>query len=201
MDLTLKEGRFLVKFARKSIKAYFGGKKPEIPEDMKYLMSKKSAVFVRLLRYPSHTLRGCFGYTEGIMPLNQLMGDVSLSAAIRDPRFHPMRGSELDTTLIEVSILSKPELLRVGDAVEYPRGIKVGRDGLIVEKNSIRGVLLPQIAAESKWNSREFLSRACMKAGLSPNAWNQPDIGIYRFSAQVFVEDEPIGKIVGRKPG
>lgn len=199
MKLTLKEGRFLVKFARAEITAHLGGKKLGIPEDMKKLMSKKSRVFVKLNRYPSHALRGCFGYTESIIPLNQALSEISVYAAFRDRRFNPLRKSELKTTLVEVSMLSKPELIQINDPEEYPKKIKIGREGLIVKKDSFKGVLLPQIPIEFKWNPKDFLSRACMKADLRPSAWRHPDIKIYKFDAQVFAEEEPNGKIIKRK--
>lgn len=196
MDLTVEEGGFLVKFAREEINAHFGGERPRIPDNMKNLMSKKSGVFVKLNRYPSHTLRGCFGYTEDIIPLCQALGEVSISAAFRDPRFHPMRKIELKATLVEVSILSKPELLKVDNPLDYPTKIKIGRDGIIVGKDSVKGVLLPQVLVEFKWNSKEALSHACMMAGLKPDAWHYPDIKIYRFNARIFAEKEPGGEII-----
>ena len=199
MNLTLKEGRFLVRFAREEIKAHFEGKEPEIPESMEELMSRKSGIFIKLNRYPNHSLRGCFGYTEGIMPLGSALRDISIYAAFRDPRFHPLRKSELKTTVIEVSILSEPELIHVDNPEEYPRKIKIGRDGLIAEKDSLKGVLLPQMPIEFKWNSREFLSHTCMTAGLDPDSWHYPDIKIYKFNAQIFAEEEPEGKIIRRK--
>jgi len=199
MELALKEGRFLVKFAREEINAHFIGKKPEIPKDMEGIMSRKSSVFVKLNRYPSHALRGCFGYTESIMPLGQALREVSVSAAFRDHRFHPLRKNELKSTLVEVSILSEPELIQVNNPEEYPKRIKIGRDGLIVDKDSVKGVLLPQMPIEFKWNSREFLSRTCMMASLRPSSWRYPDIKIYKFNAQIFAEKEPEGRIIKRK--
>ncbi|RLI93164.1 MAG: TIGR00296 family protein [Candidatus Altiarchaeales archaeon] len=199
MNLTLKEGSFLVRFAREEIKAHFEGKEPEIPEGMEELMSRKSGIFIKLNRYPSHSLRGCFGYTEGIMPLGSALRDISIYAAFRDHRFHPLRKSELNTTVIEVSILSEPELIHVENPEEYPGKIKIGRDGLIAEKDSLKGVLLPQMPIEFRWNPKEFLSHTCMMAGLEPGAWHCPDIKIYKFSAQIFAEEEPNGKIIRRK--
>jgi len=201
MNLTLKEGRFLVRFARDEIKAHFDGKEPEIPEDMEELMSRKSGIFIKLNRYPSRALRGCFGYMEGIMPLGRALRDVSVYAAFRDNRFHPLRKSELKTTIVEVSILSEPELIHVENPEDYPRKIKIGRDGLIAEKDSLKGVLLPQMPIEFRWNPKEFLSHTCMMAGLGPRAWCYPDIKIYKFNAQIFTEEEPEGKIIKRKLG
>lgn len=199
MDIKIKEGRFLVKYARKEIEAHFGGKKPEIPQDMANLMSEEAGVFVKLNICPNNVLRGYAGYSEGIMPLSNALSEVSLFAAIRDHRFKPLRKSELKTTIVEVSILSKPELIEVNDPEEYAKKIVIGRDGVIVEKESIKGVLLPQMAVEFKWNPRQLLSHAAMTAGLKPGVWRDPDAKVYRFTAQIFVEKTPYGQIVKRK--
>ena len=72
--------------------------------------------------------------------------------------------------------------------------VKVGRDGLIVEKGMNKGLLLPQVPVEWKWDVRQFLNHTCMKAGLAPSAWESGECKIYSFQCQVFSEED--GKIV-----
>lgn len=197
--MKLKEGRFLVGHARKTIEAHFGEEKPTIPEEMKELMSKQVGVFVKLNIYKNHVLRGFAGYTEGVIPLSSALSEVSLAAAIRDRRFTPLRKSELKTTIIEVSILSKPELIEADNPGEYSNHIVIGRDGVLVEKDSLKGVLLPQMAVEFRWNPKQFLSHAAMSIGLKPSVWRDKDAKVYRFTAQTFMEKEPYGRISKRK--
>lgn len=199
MDLTLEEGQFLVEYARKEIEAHFLGGKPDIPESMKNLMSKKLPVFVKLNNYPKRTLRGSAGYTEKILPLGTSLKEMALAAALTDPRFHPLRKSELKSITVEVSILSEPQLIKVDDTMKYPEQIVIGRDGLLIEKDKKKGFMLPQIAVELMCNPRSFLSFASMNAGLSPDAWRDPQVKVYRFNAQIFAEEEPNGKIIERK--
>jgi len=92
-------------------------------------------------------------------------------------------------------VLTRPELVRVEDPRDYPKAIKVGRDGLIVEKGFFRGLLLPQVPVEWGWDEETFLGQTCMKAGLYPDAWFDPDTRIYRFQAIVFEEEEPRGRV------
>ncbi len=195
MKLTIEQGKFLVRFARRVIEEHFNGKRLEIPENMRDIMEKEKGVFVTLYLYPSHNLRGCMGYTEGIMPLANALKDVALSSAFKDLRFRPVRKNELNRITIEVSILTDPELIRVNDPSEYPGKIEIGRDGLIVE-NLSKGVILPQVAVEQRWNVREFLSKTCMKAGFDPDCWIKDPIKVYKFSAQIFSEVEPGGEVV-----
>jgi uncharacterized protein (TIGR00296 family) len=55
-----------------------------------------------------------------------------------------------------------------------------------VEKGFYRGLLLPQVAPENNMDKVEFLSHTCMKAGLSPNAWREGNIKVFKFQGQIF---------------
>jgi len=87
----------------------------------------------------------------------------------------------------------------VDDPVKYLEKIKVGRDGLIVESGFFKGLLLPQVPVEWKWNEPEFLSQTCVKAGLSPDAWFGKRVKVYSFTGQVFSEVEPYGEVIEKK--
>jgi uncharacterized protein (TIGR00296 family) len=117
------------------------------------------------------------------------------SSAFGDPRFPPVKAEEMNGLTIEVSVLTPPELVKVDNPEEYPDHIKVGRDGLIIGKGWRRGLLLPQVPVEWEWNSREFLSQCCVKAGLPSGEWRKTGTEVYRFQAILFKEEEPEGEI------
>lgn len=190
---TLKEGTAMIKFCRQVIRSHFTKEKIKSPK-LK-ILNEERGLFVTLKTSPGKNLRGCIGYIEGIMPLKKALGDVSLSSAFRDPRFPPVRSDEMDSLLVEISLLTPPKLIKVKDSQEYPQKITIGSDGLIVEHGFRKGLLLPQVATEQKWGAKEFLSNACMKAGLSPKHWLDSSAQIYKFSAEVFAELEPGGKV------
>lgn len=196
MQLTPEQGKFLVKFARRTIESQFGSEPPEIPDDMQNLMDEFCGIFVTLQKYPGNDLRGCIGYTEPITPLGNAIMDVSLSSAFRDPRFRPVKKAEMKNLVVEISVLTMPELIDVSNPREYPEKITIGKDGLIVESGSLKGLLLPQVPVEWKWDVEEFLSHTCMKAGLTPDCWLDKNTKIYKFSAQIFSEIEPDGEVV-----
>jgi uncharacterized protein (TIGR00296 family) len=79
----------------------------------------------------------------------------------------------------EISVLSPMQ--RVLDIGE----IEIGKHGLLVEKRGVRGLLLPQVAAEYGWDRERFLQETCRKAGLRLDDWKQ-DATIMYFSALVF---------------
>lgn len=185
--LTSEDGKVLVKLARKAIVSYLTDKKIiEIPKNSNPQLMEYMGVFVTLNR--EKQLRGCIGYPEAVMPLLEAVIDAAICAATRDPRFNPVTSVELDKLDVEVSVLSKPVLIDVKNPKEYIEKIKIGQDGLIIEKGPYRGLLLPQVAIEWGWDEEELLSNTCMKAGLPSNCWQSPDIKIYKFSSQIFKE-------------
>jgi len=194
--LTLEEGTFLVRLARRGIEKYLlEGRllEEEAPEELK----KPRGVFVTLLK--GEELRGCIGFPFPTFPLVEATVKAAISSAFSDPRFPPLEMEEMKEVRVEVSVLSPPEPIRVKDPKEYPQHVKVGRDGLIVEWRGFSGLLLPQVAVEWNWDSQEFLSQTCMKAGLGADCWLRKDVKISRFTAQIFSEVEPGGKVEERR--
>ena len=203
-DLTLEEGKLLVSLARKAIETYLKtGEIIKPPENVPEKLREKCGVFVTIntVRNDRRELRGCIGYPYPTDPLINAVIDSAISSATRDPRFPPMTFDELDHVVFEVSVLTPPELINVENPSEYPSKIKIGRDGLIVERGFFKGLLLPQVPVEWRWNEEEFLCQCCMKAGLPPDCWLMKGTKIYRFQAIIFEEVSPKGEIVRKELG
>jgi uncharacterized protein (TIGR00296 family) len=183
-----------VKFARKSIEKSFKGDVFEFPSEF----SEKRGVFVTLLNFPSHELRGCIGFPYSEIPLGKAVMEGAKAAAFCDPRFPPLEKSEIDKVVIEVSVLTKPEEIKCSKAV-LSKNVKIGDDGLIVNFQGRGGLLLPQVPIEWKWNSEQFIKQTCIKAGLSPETWKSDECRFYKFQAQIFAEEKPKGRVVERK--
>lgn len=194
MRLTLEQGKYLVKLARSSIAFHFQNKQTAAENKFK----EKQGVFVTL-KTAEDELRGCIGYAEPVYPLEEALIKAATSAAFKDPRFPSLKEKELDEIKIEISILTKPELIKVSSPDEYPNKIKIGQDGLIIESDSFSGLLLPQVATEHKLNAKQFLDNLCLKAGLLIDTWKEGDCKIYKFQAQIFSEEFPNGKIIEEK--
>jgi len=197
--LVLDQGVDLVRYARSVIEDNFSREKPDIPDSLRATFSEHLGVFVTLSRHPSHDLRGCIGFPEPTLPLGTAVEKASISAALEDPRFPNVKESELSSLLVEVSVLSKPEIVSVNDPKEYVEKVIVGRDGLIAEKGGYRGLLLPQVPVEWKWDSETFLCHTCQKAGLDQTAWLDEGFKLYSFQAQIFTEESPRGNVVEKK--
>jgi AmmeMemoRadiSam system protein A len=137
-------------------------------------------VFVTLKQGGS--LRGCIGTIEAREPLFRAVVECAISSAVRDPRFPPVTGEEVEDISIEISVMSP---LR---SVWEPQEIVVGIHGLYVRRGMNAGLLLPQVATEYGWDRREFLEQCCRKAGLPSGAWQEEGTEIMIFSALVFGE-------------
>ncbi|HET9468585.1 MAG TPA: AmmeMemoRadiSam system protein A [Vicinamibacterales bacterium] len=126
-------------------------------------------------------LRGCIGYPEPELLLVEVIDRCAVSAALADPRFPPLSADEWDEIDLELSILGPIE------PAHDIRDVVIGRDGLIVEFGRRRGLLLPQVAVEWKWDAEEFACQTCVKAGLPKDAW-QKGAKLFKFEAEVFGE-------------
>jgi uncharacterized protein (TIGR00296 family) len=195
--LSLNEGKKAVIFARDVIEKYI--KDSSTPStNLKEIFNENRGAFVTILTFPNHSLRGCIGIPLPVMSLKDAIIEGAKSAT-RDSRFPPLAENELDNIIIEITILTKPELIKVNQPQDYLSNIEIGRDGLIVEQGIFKGLLLPQVPVEQGWNKEEFLSHTCMKAGLMPDAWFDKDTKISKFSGQIFTETKPRGEIKEKK--
>ncbi|MGB9709769.1 MAG: TIGR00296 family protein [Infirmifilum sp.] len=205
--LSVEEGKFLVSLARRAVEEYLNKAVIiEPPRDTPVKLLEKSGVFVTLerievnpvTRQARRELRGCIGYPEPLFPLAEATIRAAVAAATEDPRFPPVTPRELDEIIFEVSVLTKPEPLIYSDYKELIGKIKIGRDGLLVEHGMARGLLLPQVPVEEGWDVEEYLSYACLKAGLPEDFWRSGKLKVYTFQSQIFVEVTPGGEVTER---
>jgi len=192
MNLTDADKNLLLKQARASIEAHLSNASvPPVPEASPVLGQRRGA-FVTLHR--QGRLRGCIGYLEAVKPLLQTVQEMAAAAAFHDPRFKSLKKEELADLEIEISVLSPMQLISSTDEIE------VGKHGLYVVQGFCRGLLLPQVATEYKWDRLAFLQQTCLKAGLPPDAWKDPATKIYTFSAEIFAEPPQKGGSSRQEP-
>jgi AmmeMemoRadiSam system protein A len=177
--LTPEEERYLLGLARQAIENYFktGGYLRPSPEGAR--LKEKRGAFVTLK--VDGELRGCVGYPVPCKPLAETVVEMAVAAASQDFRFDPLTPEDLARTRIEISVLSLPA------PVKNPDEVEVGRHGIIIEKGSCRGLLLPQVPLEQDWDRETYLRHGCLKAGLGPEEYKK-GAKIEVFTAQVFSE-------------
>ncbi|MFP3985015.1 MAG: TIGR00296 family protein [Candidatus Bathyarchaeia archaeon] len=203
-QLTQKEGEFLVKLARKAVEDYLKiGKVISTPKDAPPKLIQRCGVFVTInsIKQGEKGLRGCIGYPYPTVLLPQAAIECAISSAVEDPRFHPLSPNELDHVVFEVSVLTPPEPVTNENSKHLPSKIRIGEDGLIIERGFYKGLLLPQVPVEHNWDEKEFLCQCCIKAGLPPDQWLIKGTKIHKFQAIIFGEEKPRGTIKRKKLG
>ena len=195
-ELNITEGKFLVKLARNAILNFLSDNKIiKPPEDTPTNLKEKLGVFVTLKNYNSDELRGCIGFPEPIEILAKATITSAIEAATGDPRFPQVTLTELEEDIIvEISVLTTPKEIKA-EPKNIPEKISIGTDGLIIGKGLQRGLLLPQVAVEWKWDQEEFLANCCLKAGLPPDSWLLNDSKVFTFKATIFKEQSPKGVV------
>jgi AmmeMemoRadiSam system protein A len=132
-------------------------------------------------------LRGCIGTLNASHPLAEDVVNNAVNAAIRDPRFAPVRPDELGDIAVSVSVLDVPRPLVgvTGDALVKKLGAE--HPGLIIEYQGRRSTFLPQVWDELP-EPVEFLGHLCRKQGSPAGCWQQPGARFESYGAQVIGE-------------
>ena len=199
-EVTTGEGIHLVRLARRSVESFIKNKKIINSNNNS---KKRAGVFVTIYHFNKMSdekkLRGCIGY---VFPSNNIYNSViaaAINAATDDPRFIAISEKELNEVIFEVSVLTKPSVIQIENTEESINKIVIGRDGLLLETRYGSGLFLPQVPVEQKWNTREYLSNLCQKAGAPSDAWLLDDSKIYTFCSLIFREKLPNSEIFAEK--
>lgn len=178
LGLNTEEKALLHKIARDRIEAKLLGTPSPAPDKLPAGLKQMRGAFVTLKKHGE--LRGCIGHLAADRPLAEVVAEMALAAAFRDPRFSPVTANERKDLEIEISVLTP--FRKITDVEE----IQVGKHGLLIKRGAASGLLLPQVATDYGWDRTTFLEHTCHKAGLPKRAWKDKDTEIYTFSADVF---------------
>ncbi|HHX53936.1 MAG TPA: AmmeMemoRadiSam system protein A [Clostridiales bacterium] len=151
-----------VRLARASLESYVrDGKTIDIPKGLSdSLINRAAGAFVTIKK--DGTLRGCIGTIYPVCPtLAQEIINNAVSSGTRDPRFNPVKPSELDELVYSVDVLGETE------DINSPTELDVKRYGVIVSKGYRKGLLLPNL--EGVDTVEEQISIARQKAGIAPD--------------------------------
>ena len=125
-------------------------------------------------------LRACIGNYGKPSRISDSLKAAAVRSATADPRFPPIQLDELPDLEMEVWLLHSPERV-VEQGEDRVRTIEVGIHGLIINRDSSRGLLLPGVAIEHRMNSRQFLESVCRKAQLPTGSWMENNTDLYLF--------------------
>ncbi len=194
----MDEGRTAVRTARETLDAHVRGEtlKPRPWPPGVFRELRGVFITINLAGPAQERLRGCIGFPYPVKPLGEAIVEATIAASSEDPRFPPVSKSELDSVVVEVSILTKPKPLTAPKPQDTASKVRIGTDGLIISRFGSSGLLLPQVATEFGMDQLEFLSQACMKAGLPPDSWLEEGTEVQTFQAEIFAEQRPRGAVL-----
>ncbi len=142
-----------------------------------------AGIYVTLKR--GETLRGCCGLQGPPVALGVALADAATRTAKHDPRMAPIAAVELPYLSLSISILGPPRPIGVrGD--DRINAVQIGKHGLRIRLANHVGLLLPVVAKERNWNSRQFLDAVCNKAGLPPGSWRSDNADLEIFDGIEF---------------
>jgi AmmeMemoRadiSam system protein A len=178
-EYTEEERHQLLALAHQAITAVLEKRELDLAPPSDHLAEHRGA-FTTL--HEKHELRGCVGYVFPLYSLYRTIAETAVAAAFHDTRFMPVEADELPNLQIEISILSPIQPID-------PEDVEVGRHGLLITYGTRRGLLLPQVPLEHKWDRETFLRQTCVKAGLPMDAWEH-GAKVEAFTAEVFGETD-----------
>lgn len=124
-------------------------------------------------------LRGCIGSLVAHRSLFSDLVQNAKAAAFADPRFSPLSKEEFEKVSIEISLLTKPEVLEYSDFEDLKEKLIPKKHGVILELDGKRATFLPQVW-EQLPSFNDFMVHLCQKAGLQPDKLSGfPKIQIY----------------------
>ncbi len=174
----------LLKIAQRSISHGLekGIPLPVDPNGFSEKLRLERASFVTLNRLGN--LRGCIGHLKAIQPLVSDVAENAFSAAFRDPRFTPLKNSELEGLELHISVLSPAIPIEFKSQADLLEKLRPGVDGLILKMGRQQGTFLPSVW-DSLPDARSFLQHLKLKAGLAQDYWSD-DISFFRYQTESF---------------
>ena len=177
------ERHAILNFIRATISAKLNNLTPPQLPELGDKLDQQGSCFVTL-HSATGILRGCIGNIAAYEPLGDNITHNAVNAALNDPRFPALTAIELDSVVIEISILTPMEAITSID------DFKVGKHGIVLLCNGRSSVFLPQVAPEQGWDKATTLAHLSLKAGLAQNAWQSEAASFQVFEAIVFSEHE-----------
>jgi hypothetical protein len=184
-DLGEQDRKVLLQIARKTIEYYLQNNSVPTAEQLGVTVTDavkvQRAAFVTLKK--NGGLRGCIGDVFPRQPLYKSVIANAVNAAVNDYRFRPVTKDELSKIEIEISALTVPAPIDSYDK------IKIGTDGVVLQKGGHSALFLPQVAPEQGWDIQTTLTQLSLKAGLAADAWKE-GASFLTFQAEVFGEEK-----------
>lgn len=166
--MSVDQGHTLLPIARAAIAHELGITAPA-PAAAAHWLQQPGSAFVTLTC--DGQLRGRSGTLDAIRSLRDDVIANAVAAAFRDLRFKPLAVTELEMTLIEVSVLSALESLDTTDEAAVLAQLRAGVNGVVFRYGHHHSTFLPEAWTQCA-DPAEFMAQLKYKAGLPPDFWD-----------------------------
>jgi AmmeMemoRadiSam system protein A len=182
--LSPEDKKQLLSLVRQTLRYALDHQRAPEPADLSFTASESMqpprAAFVTLKK--NGQLRGCVGDIFPQRPLYKSVITNAIYAGFGDRRFPQLQKDEYDQIKVEISALTAPT------PVASWHEIRIGVDGMVLNKDGHSAVFLPQVAPEQGWDLETTLQYLSEKAGLPRDAWKE-GASFLVFQADVFGEE------------
>lgn len=186
--LTLEEQTILLRLAREAMERGVRGEAlpPLNLAPLPLPLREEGSSFVTITFHGQ--LRGCIGALDAYQPLAEDVREHAVAAALKDPRFPPVKEEELSGIQVEISRLTRPVPLEYTDADDLLSRLHPHVDGVILRADPHRrATFLPQVW-EKIPQPAEFLDNLCYKMGLEPDSWRHKHLDVLTYQVEEFHE-------------
>src|SRR5262245_60669616 len=152
-EFSPQERALLLQLAHQAIEAALDRREISLDPPTAHLAEPRGAFTTIYFR---GDLRGCVGYVFPVASLYRTVAETARAAAFEDTRFTPVSLEEAAELEVSLSVLSQLKPIR-------PEEVEIGRHGLLISQAGHRGLLLPQVPVERKWDRVTFLEQTCRK--------------------------------------
>lgn len=185
-DFSEEDGNAMLEYARDVVQSALHNRPTSVKLKDDLANAAGYGVFVTLRR--GGLLRGCRGHwgDANTQTVGALIESAARSSTVADPRFPSIVAEEYPFLTLEISLMHDPQVIKEqGD--KRVSAVEVGVHGLVISHPKGRGLLLPHVATENRWNAKTFLERVSAKAGLPTDAWLSNDSHLMNFRTCLFV--------------
>lgn len=181
--ITAEQRHLILQLAASGVASSVTGQPLKVPPEAmgEFAKSIVMGAFVTLKR--GEVLRGCCGVLGKPMALGPAVSSAAIRTAKEDQRMAPISPSELPFLSLDVSLLGPFKRVEA-EGAERAKAVKIGKQGVMIQRGAQSGLLLPSVAVERGWNAVQFLQAVCSKAKLPIGAWESPDCQVLTFDGE-----------------
>ena len=152
------------------------------PKSLELLKPGAAFVTLKTLQKSKEILRWCIGSLIAVRLLWQDIYINAKNAAFSDPRFPSLTEDETKKLKIEISVLTKPKLIRPSSIQELLKHLAQNKPWLIIKLWVYQATFLPSVWKELP-NPEDFLMHLIYKAWLTPQEFiknfDKSEISVY----------------------